>query len=106
MVSVFSFLDGEALEVGDTLISLCVPGPSIGPVHGRDSECWLNLIQLNGIELYYIFVYVIHMCILPLSPPTSLTVFIYMHISHTYVHVHIYIFYIRTDIVIYTHIYI
>ena len=42
MVSVFSSLDGEALEGGDTLIkSLDVVVLSIGPAHGRDMNCLL-----------------------------------------------------------------
>ena len=42
MVSVFSSLDGEALEGGDTVIkSLDVVVLSIGPAHGRDMNCLL-----------------------------------------------------------------
>ena len=93
----FSFLDGEALEVGDTLTSLCAPGPSVGPVHGRDSECWLNLINLNGIELYYIFVYVIHICILSLSPP-PLLLSLYIYIFHIHMCMRTYTYFIYVQI--------
>lgn len=82
VVSVLSSLDGEALEVGNTL---CVPVPSVEPANGRGPECWLNLIKWNGTELCYILMYAVPMCVFFLP----LFMYIYMHISHACMHVRI-----------------
>lgn len=78
-------LDGELVGAADTLCNLCLV-PRVGPAHGRDSKCGLNLMKLNGIELYYIRVCVwrgegIHTHSLPLPLLFSLYVsFVYTHI--------------------------